>query len=95
MREKNGRQRRTQARHIRRILAEVRAAVARQGRQLGRQGARQPQVYKRSVLDFANRGSVERPSGIVRRLEEHASQILPMARQRHLGEADGTTYRRT
>ncbi len=34
-------------------------------------------------------------AGIVRRLEEHASQVLSMARPRHLGETNGTTYRRT
>ena len=33
--------------------------------------------------------------GIVRRLEEHASQVLSMERPRHLGETNGTTYRRT
>ena len=38
---------------------------------------------------------MEGPSGIVWRLEEHASQVLSLARQRHLGKANGTTYRRT
>ena len=38
---------------------------------------------------------MERPSGIVWRLEEHASQVLSLARQRRLGKANGTTYRRT
>ena len=43
-------------------------------------GTRQPQFYKCGVLDFANRGTMERSAGIVRRLEEHASQVLSMAR---------------
>ena len=38
---------------------------------------------------------MERPSGIVWRLEEHASKILSLARQGHMGKVDGTTYRRT
>nr|MCR4555718.1 IS5 family transposase [Alphaproteobacteria bacterium] len=38
---------------------------------------------------------MERSAGIVRRLEEHASQVLSMERPRHLGKTNGTTYRRT
>jgi len=38
---------------------------------------------------------MEGSSGIVRRLEEHASQVLSMERPRHLGKTNGTTYRRT
>ncbi len=34
-------------------------------------------------------------AGIVRRLEEHASQVLSMERPRYLGKTNGTTYRRT
>ena len=36
--------------------------------------------FKRSVLDSANWSAMERSAGIVWRLEEYASQILPLAR---------------
>ena len=38
---------------------------------------------------------MERSAGIVRRLEEHAPQVLSMERPRYLGKTNGKTYRRT